>query len=180
MAISLPEGLIRALSGVRATLDRHWRGISWVDPVSIHLTLKFIGELPEDKADKAGEMLVEAAKGIKPFTVTVEGIGAFPTLKAPRVVWAGVREEPSLMTLAANIEERLAGAGIEKDERPFHPHLTLCRIKSPSDGRELSRLIEGQKPQIMMDFPVRSFVLFRSELRAGGAVHTPLKTVSLG
>lgn len=165
---------------MRATLDRHWRGISWVNPASIHLTLKFIGELPEDKADRACEMLVEAAKGIKPFTVTVEGIGAFPTLKAPRVIWARVREDTPLMTLAANIEERLAGAGIEKDERPFHPHLTLCRIKSPSEGRELSRLIEGQKPQIMMDFPVRSFVLFRSELRAGGAIHTPLKTVSLG
>lgn len=180
MAIKLPEELIKALSGVAALLDRRSKGISWTNPLSIHLTLKFIGEMPEEKAEEVGNRLLEAAEGIKPFTVTVESIGAFPTLRAPRVVWAGIREEPALMTLAAKIEERLISAGIEKDEKPFHPHLTLCRIKSPAEGRELSRLIEGQKPQIKMDFPVRSFVLFRSELRPGGAIHTPLKTISLG
>lgn len=180
MAITLPEELTRALAEVRGLLETHSKGVSWASTASIHLTLKFIGELPEEKAGKAGEMLVEAAGGIAPFTVTVEGIGAFPSLKAPRVVWVGVKREQALLTLAANIDLRLACVGIEKDSRPFHPHLTLCRIKTPEAGSELSRIIEGRKPQIMMDFPVRSFVLFRSELRAGGAIHTPLKTISLG
>ncbi len=165
---------------MRELLDTHSKGVSWASPASIHLTLKFIGELPEEKAGKAGEMLVEAAAGIPPFTVTVEGIGAFPGIKAPRVVWAGVKREQALLTLAASIDERLAGVGIEKDDRSFHPHLTLCRIKTPEAGRDMARIIEGRKPQIMMDFPVRSFVLFKSELRAGGAIHTPLKTISLG
>lgn len=109
----------------------------------------------------------------------MEGVGGFPNLKAPRVIWAGVRENPELTRLQKNIDEGLSPLGFEKDDRPFQPHLTLCRIKSMASGRELGRLIGELKPDVTTEFKAASFSLFKSVLSPKGAEYTVLKEIGL-
>lgn len=109
----------------------------------------------------------------------MEGVGGFPNIKSPRVVWVGLNENAELQQLQKNIEEKLSDIGFEEDERSFKPHLTLCRVKDPRDGRELGKLVEALRPNIKMDFRADSFVLFESVLSPKGAKYTALKVVRL-
>lgn len=179
IAIKLPEECILGLKSLEDQFNRDWRGISWVRPETIHLTLKFLGEIDPGRVDEIANVLIEASSGIAAFAVEIEGVGGFPNLKSPRVVWVGVKENPALAKLQQNIDEGLKDLGFEKEDRPYRPHLTLCRVKSPKDGRELGRLVEEARPNIKMDFRADSFVLFESVLSPKGARHTPLKTISL-
>lgn len=175
----MPDELISRLKAVQEELDRGWREVSWVKTTSIHLTLKFLGEVAPESIGKISEALEGAADGIAPLAISVEGVGGFPNLKTPRVIWAGVRENPELTRLQKNIDEGLAALGFEKDDRPFQPHLTLCRIKSMASGRELGRLVGELKPDVTTEFKAASFSLIKSVLSPKGAEYTVLKEVRL-
>ncbi|HXI10025.1 MAG TPA: RNA 2',3'-cyclic phosphodiesterase [Thermodesulfobacteriota bacterium] len=125
------------------------------------------------------EALSRASSGVKSFTLRAHGVGAFPNLKAPRVVWVGIEDNGGLQALQKNIDERLSECGFESDDRPFHPHLTLARVKSSAAGREIGKRIEGSRPDIDVDFRADYFVLFRSVLRPQGAEYTELKRFDL-
>ncbi len=153
--------------------------MSWVRPSSIHLTLKFLGEVEEARIAGIGKALEAAAEGIGPFTVTAEGVGGFPNLKGPRVVWVGIKEEPALIKLQKNIDVRLSALGFEEEARAFHPHLTLCRVKSPSDGRELGRVITETRPEVSEQWKAVSFSLYKSVLSPKGAQYSVLKKIDL-
>lgn len=165
------------IKALQEGLDRGWKEVSWVRPASIHLTLKFLGEVDPSKIDAIGEELKKAAEGIGPFTVSVEGVGGFPNLKTPRVIWVGIREGPELSKLHGNIDERLSLLGFEKDDRPFQPHLTLCRIRSLAEAKGLGKAAGELKTGISMDFRAASFMLFKSVLSPKGAEHTELKEI---
>lgn len=179
VAIKLPDSVIEALRNIQQEINRGWRDVSWVKPDSIHLTLKFLGNIESGRvAEIAGE-LKKAASGIAPFTITVEGVGGFPNLKTPRVIWVGVKGEDAMFTLQKNIDERLNAIGFEKEDRPFQPHLTLCRVKSLSAGREAGRVVTELNPQIKTEFKADSFLFFKSVLNPKGAEYTILKRVDL-
>lgn len=179
VAIKLPEELKVKLGEVQDALKRGGRDVSWVKPESIHLTLKFLGDIEAARVDDISKALTEASAGVPPFTVTARGVGGFPNLKTPRVLWVGLEENAELARLAKNIDERLGDLGFERDDRPFHPHLTLARIKSPSEGRELGKKASELNIDINVDFKADFFVLFRSVLSPGGAEHTELKRLPL-
>lgn len=150
-------------------------------PESIHLTLKFLGEIDEKKALAVETALEAASVGIGPFTLEAGGVGVFPNPRAPRVVWAGVKESSELLTLQKRIDEQLAPAGFAPDDRPFTPHLTLCRIKSAGDAKAIGRLVTepGLKEQAKAAFTVNSFAFMKSVLKPQGAVHTVIKEFAL-
>ena len=106
-------------------------------------------------------------------------MGAFPNARAPKVVWAGIKESIELTKLQKSVDERLSSIGLEAETRPFTPHLTLCRIKSAEDGRALGRLIAGLGEQAKASFTVSSFVFMKSVLKPQGAVHTDIKEFAL-
>lgn len=141
--------------------------------------MKFLGEIDPAKTDKISTALEEASKGIPPFDVRVSGVGGFPSLKNPRVLWVGIGENETLKRLAANIEERLSSLGFEREDRPFTPHLTLCRVKSFMDGKELGRTAAEADISIDKSFTATGFHLIKSVLTPRGAEYTDLKTIRL-
>lgn len=141
--------------------------------------MKFLGEIDPAKADKISTALEDASKGIPPFDVRVSGVGGFPNLKNPRVLWVGLSESEPLKRLAANIEERLSSLGFEREDRPFTPHLTLCRVKSFIDGKELGRTAAEADISIDKSFTASDFHLIKSVLNPRGAEYTDIKTIRL-
>lgn len=167
------------MRAIQTGLDRGFHGVSWVKPESIHLTLKFLGETDDGKVQAVAIELEKAARGIGPFNLELEGVGAFPNGRAPRVIWAGIKENPELARLQQNVEKSLTAIGFEPEDRPFTPHLTLCRIKSAEDGRALGKLLSEARPEAKAAFAVSSFAFIKSVLKPSGAEYTPIREYSL-
>lgn len=179
IAIKLPDEVKELLKSVQSGLDRGFKGVSWVRPESIHLTLKFLGEIDDAKVREVSEALEKASTAVGPFAVEVQGVGCFPNSRSPRVVWVGIRESAPLLVLQRSIEERLAKLGFEPEDRAFTPHLTLCRVKSPVDGRSLGRLLTESAPEVKASFTAASFAFMKSVLKPSGAEYTPIREFAL-
>lgn len=160
----------------------------WVRPESLHITLKFIGELKPDKVAQARQLLSEI-RG-EPAEISFRGIGFFPTVRAARVFWVGVEAGPGLATLASDIENSLVELGIEKEKREFSPHLTLARSGSGAPRRlptdRSSRVFAGLQARLpeppdpeFGTMTARQFHLYESKLLRGGAVYTTIATFPL-
>jgi 2'-5' RNA ligase len=179
IAIELPDEVKEKISFLQEELREDRGGASRVRPKNIHLTLKFLGNIDAEKINSIGNALEKASENVGPLTVTVGGTGGFPNLKSPRVLWVGVGESEGLTRLQKNIEEELNKIGFEKERRPFHPHLTLLRVKSMDEGRRLAGLVKEIKSDIEAKFSTDEFILFKSKLGPGGAEHSALKRISL-
>jgi len=182
IAIELPAVLIETLRAIQAGLIKKAGesvDISWSRPENIHLTLKFLGEIDPVRVEDICGGLERAAEGISPFSLAAGGVGGFPGLKTPRVIWVGIKECTALAELQKNIDERLVELGFEKEDRPFHPHLTLCRIKSAPAGRIVGKAASELAHEANVVFKADSFVLFKSELSPKGAKYSVLKKVIL-
>lgn len=128
-----------------------------------HLTLRFLGNVAPDSVARLRRELGREGLG-GPFEITFGALGAFPRPKRARVIWLGVtRGEEPLQRLAATVESRVRAAGLPPEDRPFSPHLTLSRLRDPSD---VARLIASPRPPVVA-LPVHELVLFRSHLGAG-------------
>ena len=194
VAIELPEGLKDTLKRLQAMLKKGaGRGVSWAAPERIHLTLKFLGEIRAESVDKVEAALRSAAEGSLPLLLKTTGVGTFPSLKAPlklplrmplklpKVVWVGIEDCKELSRLQKRVEEELSTLGFERDGRPFSPHLTLCRVKTKESQRLMVKGLKGPGSDVKIDesFDVAEIILFKSELNKGGALHTPLRRISL-
>jgi recombination protein RecA len=130
IGIGLPRESCRAIAGVVSPFRGERLPVSWTPERNLHLTLKFLGEIPSGRVDELAGLMAEAARDIPPFVFRIEGAGGFPTLRAPRVLWIGILEPLELVRkLHENMENALSGAGFSRDERQFHPHVTVGRVK---------------------------------------------------
>ena len=148
----------------------------WVAPESIHITLKFVGEVQEKRIEDIDVALTGLTW--KPFTVTVRGVGFFPGTRSPRVFWAGM-EAPTMQGLAEHLDARMERLGFEKEKRAFRPHITLARARNT---RIESSLVTSSAPYEEHDFgssTVDRVFLFKSTLKPSGAVHEKLKVYLL-
>jgi len=108
------------------------RDVRWVKISDIHLTLKFLGDVEEERIPDIGGCIEQCVMGITPFTIAVRGMGAFPSDHSPQVIWiAAADESGTLSRMQLSLEDGLARLGFKKEKRPFSPHLTLGRLKSP-------------------------------------------------
>ena len=151
--------------------------IRWVKPESIHLTLKFIGDVSPGSVSKITKNLEKHAVRRSKFKITVGGLGCFPNWHKPRVVWVGVSEDSGeLATLQKEVDLVLEPLGIMHETRPYHAHLTVGRMKSSGDISEsFSKMEIGTIGHVQVD----EFCLIRSDLRSDGAVYTNLATFTL-
>ncbi len=177
---SLRQALVQAQARLRSRLEQAAGPgvrVQWVRPDSIHLTLKFLGDIPEERVGEIRTALTGAVARQVRLSVPAEGLGAFPDARAPRVLWVGLLERDGALTrLASEVETALVAIGFAPESKPFHPHLTLARIKERSRdvGRALSRgglLEQDMKPGALA---VDAVCLMQSELRPSGAVYTEL------
>lgn len=155
------------------------RGYGWTDPMAVHITLKFLGEIDDSMIEDISRGMKDASKTVPPFTIKGAGAGGFPNLKNPRVIWFGIEENSSLSTLQAEVDKQLAVIGFPREDRPFRPHLTLCRVREGADGRALGDFVGRKAPEKVLDFRAESFILFESRLNPKGAVYTALRTFTL-
>ena len=154
--------------------------VRWVTPDSVHLTLKFLGEVPEARVPELSSSVGEAVRGTAAFQMAVSGFGAFPSLRRPQVVWAGVKPNSTLGMLQEAVEEAMALLGFERETRAFHPHLTLGRAQRRAGPAEYSGLDELIKRLTYEDtYPVRAVDLMRSTLRPSGAVYDVIHRAEL-
>ena len=181
VAVHLPDEMKEELyaSFSRAVKGRV-RGLRFVPPANVHITLKFLGETDEGLIPSIEETLNAVAEEAGPFTMNVGGAGAFPDVKRPRVVWAGVREgRDELVQLAKAAETALESLGFEAERRPFRGHVTVARVKSPTAVKAVSEIVAANDGRDFGSFEVESFSLVKSELKPDGAVYSDVRKFGL-
>lgn len=147
---------------------------------SAHITLKFLGEINRDQVSLITKKLEENAAGFEPFVLRIKGLGAFPSIKNPRITWAGIESEGHLFRLQRRVEDAMREAGFEVENRRFSPHITLARIKSPLNTDLLEAALKQTKNLNMGISPVCTIRFYESILNPGGAVHKILSEIHSG
>ena len=183
IAIDLPDELRRKLGELESRLKSDGQtGAKWVNPNSIHLTLKFLGNITADRIAGITGAIEEAAGGVPPFHLEAENLGAFPNLKRVQVVWVGIGGElDKLGLLQQRLESNLEPLGFAPEKRAFKPHLTLARLHNratPDGRRELGELISVTRFETT-PIEVNAINLMRSQLTPTGAVYSRLALVKL-
>lgn len=180
ISISLPEEIKKGMSAVQERLKASGADVSWTRPEGMHLTLKFLGEVEEERRSEIEAALNAAVRGRSPFSLDVSGIGTFPERRRPRVVWIGLRDRGNnLIWLQRAVEEEFNKIGFPPENREFSPHVTLGRIRSPKNVEKLIILVEEDKDVELNGFEVSHVRLMQSVLKPTGAVYTELYSVAL-
>ncbi len=184
VAIELPDSVKKKLAGLVGQLkDAGIGGLRPVRPEGIHLTLKFLGDVPADRIGAIGDAAGRAAVRHPPFALSLSGVGAFPGGRAPRVLWAGIAGDlDRLAALQASVDDCLSELGFARERRAFNPHLTLARLRdsaSREDRARALRVLEAAQPSRNAGFVVDGVALFQSTLGPGGAVYRRLHRVPL-
>ncbi|MEX2161992.1 MAG: RNA 2',3'-cyclic phosphodiesterase [Anaerolineales bacterium] len=179
IAVEMPEPLQRALDKISVNLRKQMVDlpIRWVNTHNIHLTLKFIGETDQAIIPRIAAAVADVAKRFPPFEISLTELGVFPNPNKPLVLWVGVQAPAPLAQLQQGIESALAQWGIPVEERPFHPHLTLGRVRREHRVANLKRIAEfmaAAKMEPSASARIDSVTLFRSDLKPGGSVYNPL------
>ena len=180
LAIELPDTLKFKISEYISALSDCTENVKWVNSNNLHLTLKFLGNQPEDKINRLIPCLIQAGNAVSSFQLKTSMIGAFPNTRKPRVLWLGAECDPKQNTqLLKNwIENTLEPIGLEKDDKKLKAHLTLGRVKYPEDYSSLWNYIEAH-PFKPFSFEVKQFVLMRSILKPDGPKYSVLQKFSL-
>lgn len=184
VAIELPNELKTGLAQLQAQLkvgEQPW--VKWVDPNSIHLTLKFLGNISISKTGEITKLIEEATQGIPHFHLEVKGLGTFPNFKRPQVAWVGMEGEVDrLVQLQQRLDSNLASLGFAVEKRSFTPHLTLARLRngtSPEDRQKFGQLIAHTEFEPACTVWVESISLMKSQLTREGAIYSRVSSVEL-
>lgn len=180
VAINLPDAVRQQLYDAAAPLRASAPHVSWVAPPKLHLTVKFLGEQPPEMVEASASALRELAARHRPFDIELGGAGAFPNLKAPNVVWAGVVNEPRLELLHHDVEVAFQQLGCGLDGRTFRPHITLGRVRHGGGRDEAKAIARGVR---LVHFSAHAHVstieVMESVLAPGGAQYEVRRSVEL-
>ena len=184
IAIELPEELKVGLTQLEARLQMSKQtGIKWVDPSSIHLTLKFLGNIAMNRINEITGAIEEAVRGISPFPLEVKGLGVFPGWKRARVAWVGISGEvDKLSRIQQHLEDNLSRLNFTPESRAFTPHLTLARLHnraSPGEQQSFGQLIASTRFETAYTIKVDAINLMRSQLTRAGAIYSRISSVKL-
>lgn len=176
LALDPPPEILRTIADIQSALRKNIRGsVSWVRPEGMHLTLKFFGDIATDDITAVSEIVAGHAAGVRTFHLEAKGLGVFPGLRRPRVLWFGIGGEVErLIAMQKAIDQGLEACGFPREERPFRAHLTLARIKSLRGLEGLDSVIAGKGSESAGKFMATGLTLFKSELTPKGAIYTTL------
>jgi 2'-5' RNA ligase len=184
IAIELPAELKNELTALETQLKKNSPPVvKWVDPNSIHITLKFLGEIATDSIDELMLAIEDAVQGIAPFELEVRELGAFPSLDRAQVIWVGVKGElEKIAQLQKNIEVNAEPLGFPRESRAFSPHLTLGRLRDearPNDRQRLGKLLTNTNVTALHNVAVNAVNLMKSQLTPTGPIYTCIGSVKL-
>ena len=181
VAVPLPEEVRARLGEEVARLRPRAPGVAWVSPSNLHLTLKFLGAVESAQIQSVQAALAGVVSAHAPFQLAFHGLGAFPTVARPRVVWAGVGDGvEAAQRLAGAVERALGALGFEPDGRAFSAHVTLGRVRVPRLNSGLAEALEAGRAQAFGAMLVDRLALVQSELSPQGARYTELAVFPLG
>ena len=180
VATEIPNELKTKIEEYILSLRKISHDIKWIRAKNLHITLKFLGEIPQELLLKVQSELSGISNIVKPFKLSIGDVGFFPNQYKPRVIWLGRQNDVnnSLFKIHEWIDENLEPLGFEREKRRFSPHLTLGRIKSPGDYKHLKEYFNKYKFQTY-NFKISDVVLMKSVLKPSGAEYSKLKVYSL-
>lgn len=184
IAIELSDEIRTCLAQIQSHLKYSGADVKWVEKDNVHLTLKFLGEIPEEKLQQVIAALEIVAEEFSPFEIGIKDIGAFPKIDYPRVIWVGLdKGAVESKNIAEKIDEELSKIGFEKESRPFAAHLTIGRVRSSKNKEALKEKIlsantslplQTHNPQLTPTQTITSIILFQSKLTPNGPIYTKL------
>ncbi len=181
IAVPLPDQVRAALGQLQERLAEAQADIKWVEPANLHLTLKFLGETPEGQVPAITEALTVTARSVARVELGLGALGAFPSMASPRVVWVGLHEGAQpLAALAQQLERSGRALGWRQAERPFSPHLTLGRVRSPRGRAQLVHALRKAAWRPPSPWPAAAVTLYQSVLSSSGPRYTALAEAPLG
>lgn len=179
IAVDLPDSIRSSLGEAQEMLKLHQFRAKWVRPQNIHLTLKFLGNTDVAQIDNIVAVMAQATKDCTAVSLTAKGIGVFPDIRRPRVIWAGLKGKLEILQeIQQTLDLCLADLGFPKETRAFNAHLTLGRVKGKINPARMKAAIVELEGFESRPFDVNRIILFKSDLRPGGAVYTRVQEVS--
>ncbi|MBN2008675.1 RNA 2',3'-cyclic phosphodiesterase [candidate division KSB1 bacterium] len=180
IAIEIPAIIRSTITDLQNTLKKDPARIGWVKVDNIHITLKFLGDVERSKIEIISQAVTQACKIFNPFSVRVAGVGAFPNMHRPRVIWVGATSEnESLVRLAMSIQTALEPLGFPREKQSFKAHLTIGRVKDTNYIERVMHRLNGYSSFDGGSFEVKQIIVMQSELRSTGSVYTPLFVAEL-
>ncbi len=181
VALPLPSEVVDALGRMGRELRELDLEGRFVKPASIHLTLKFLGDIEESQVELVAQAMRRSCESLVAFEVRLSGLGGFPNLGRPRVVWVGMDAPEELYSLQGRLDRELAKLGFQPESRSFKPHLTLVRLKSRRGVDALEEFCRQRERQLRkVAFTLGQAVLYRSILKPQGAEYSRLAEARLG
>jgi 2'-5' RNA ligase len=184
IAVKIPVEFQSAIAHNTASLQKALPKplVRWVTPQNLHLTLKFLGDVSPANLEHLADVLKVEAAAYEPFSMSVGGLGAFPTPRRARVIWIGLEAPVSLAALQHGVEAATARLGYGLEERPFSPHLTIGRVGQNVSTADLQRIrtaLEATTVGALGTIRVDAIHIFKSDLQPGGAVYTHLYSLPM-
>jgi len=179
IAVPIPESCLEILAQMQQHLQKPQAEVRWTAILSIHLTLKFLGEVNPVVIPDMAESLRTATNQVQTLNLQLSGLGSFPNQKNPRIIWCGIQGDIDLLThLQETVEAVCKEYGFPPEDRPFRPHLTLGRIKDRKNLQPLSDCIINESG-LECSFNADHFNIYKSVLKPQGAVYNILETIAL-
>jgi RNA 2',3'-cyclic 3'-phosphodiesterase len=179
IAVDIPQQIKMEIDKLIGELRPLAPDIRWVKAANLHLTLRFLGDIPKSSIGGLAEGIGKNISDFEAFHLALAGIGGFPNIHKPRVIWLGGGEgQDNLYNLAPRIEKACNDCGFGKADKPFSSHLTIGRVKFPKGNERLVSYIQNLKFESPI-FPVEEVVIFKSDLQPSGPRYTRLETVRL-
>ena len=181
LAVDIEEDVKSGITRTIEKLKGKNGAVKWVKPENIHVTLYFFGEVAEKEYLSLQQLLTKALTAIHPFSVSVKGVSGFPSLSRPRVLWVGINNPTKeLETIYLLVDKHLQEStiGINRDTKPYTPHVTIARIKGPFD-RDIFQTLSSYGEHEFGSFQVNNVILYRSILRREGPLYEPMKIYEL-
>jgi 2'-5' RNA ligase len=180
IAIEMPTPVVDIVRQSQEVLRRGGVHLRWVRPENVHLTLRFLGDISTEAIDGIRFALERLAMEIQSFSLRIKGAGVFPGASRPRVLWLGFEEQIHLLEIYGKLSSLLSEQGIPEEKRPFKGHLTIGRAKGRVDTNRLRVKLAELEGIESQPFAADRVCLFKSDLKPGGAVYTPLVRVRTG
>ena len=175
IAVEIDSQTKQKISDLIASLKKSNADVKWVTKDQMHLTLKFLGNIEQNKVQEISDVLKSIAGNFKPFSISLSAIAGFPNLNRPKVIWLGIEKgAENLKKLNELIETGLEKIGFRKESREFNPHLTLGRVRTFKNISELTQIINENN--IHNEVKINELILFQSTLTPKGSIYTPVST----
>ncbi|MDP1853460.1 MAG: RNA 2',3'-cyclic phosphodiesterase [Candidatus Omnitrophota bacterium] len=179
IAIELTNGIQDKLASLQEKLKSASADVKWVNPSNIHLTLKFLGDTDEKKIDPIKNIINKLAIKFKAFNSEVSGLGAFPNLQSPRVIWAGLSNADTISAISETLEDGLEKLGFPKEKHSFKPHLTLGRVRCPKNIDILEKILAENLDFKAGILEIKTVCLIESKLSPKGPAYTTIYSKTL-